>query len=275
MSTSKKEVLSMFVRINCFATWTLLLFVVCGLTIVTDAASAQAWGTLRGRFVYDGKPPVRQKCTITKDTEVCTAHHPLVEDLIVDGKGGVANIGVWLLTEDVAVHPSYAETAKATVTLDNKHCRFEPHFAAIRVGQTLRLMNSDPVTHNVNGGSFRKNAPFNDNLPPKATVDKVFTAEERLGVPLSCGSHGWMKSYVLVKATPYVAISKADGTFEIANLPAGAELEFKTWHAPSGYISEPSVGGKAKEWSRGQFTITIAEGDNDMGDILLSPAELE
>ena len=255
--------------------WTLLLLVVFGLTIVVETASAQAWGTLRGRFVYDGKPPVQQKCAVTKDTEVCRAHHPLVEDLIVDTKGGVANVAVWLLTEGVSVHASYAETAKATVTLNNKNCRFEPHLAVVRTGQTLRLVNADPVTHNVNGGSFKKNPAFNDNLPPGASIEKVLNEEERLGVPLSCGSHGWMKSHVLVKATPYVAVSKPDGTFEIANLPAGAELEFKTWHAPSGYISEPTVSGKATEWSRGQFTITVAEGDNDMGDILVSPADLK
>jgi hypothetical protein len=84
-----------------------------------------------------------------------------------------------------------------------------------------------------------------------------------------------MKSYVLVKETPYVAISKRDGTFEIPNLPAGSTLEFKTWHAPSGYIMEPTVKGKPTKWKRGQFKIKIEEGDNDLGDILLSPKELK
>ena len=250
--------------------------VVAVLLVVPLDALGESWGTLRGRFVYDGDPPTAQQANINKDTDICGKNPPLVEDLLVDGSGGVANIGIWLLTKDVAEHPEYAQTADSVVALDNKDCRFEPYLGVVRVGQTLRLHNSDPVSHNVNGGSFRKNTPFNDNLPPEASVDKILKGEERLGVPLSCGSHGWMKSYVLVKKTPYVAVSKADGTFEIRNLPAGKKLEFRTWHAPSGYITEPKLNGKAVKWKRGQFEVMVDEGDNnDLGKIVVSPKDLK
>jgi plastocyanin len=235
----------------------------------------ESWGTLRGKFVYDGDPPEAPKANVNKDMDICGKSPLVVEDLLVDSSGGVANVGVWLVSKDVAEHPEYAETADSVVTLDNKNCRFEPHLGVVRVGQTLRLHNSDPVSHNVNGGSFRKNTPFNDNLPPESSVEKKFKGEERLGVPLSCGSHGWMKSYLLVKKTPYVAVSQSDGTFEIRNLPAGKKLEFKTWHAPSGYITEPSMGGEKTKWKRGQFEIMIEEGDNDLGEIKVSPKDLQ
>ena len=235
----------------------------------------QTWGTLRGRFVYDGEPPAAQKANVNKDADVCGKTPLVAEDLLVDPSGGVANVGIWLVSKDVEEHPELGATPDAVVMLDNKNCRFEPYLGVVRVGQTLRLHNSDPVSHNVNGGSFRKNTPFNDNLPPEASVDKVFQGEERLGVPLSCGSHGWMKSYLLVKKTPYIAVSGEDGTFEIRNLPAGEKLEFKTWHAPSGYITEPKLAGKATKWKRGQFEVMVKEGDNDLGDIVVSPKDLK
>lgn len=253
------------------------LVVALVVTAVSPASlfAAESWGTLKGRFVFDGDPPKPSKVNVNKDTDVCGKNPPMVEDLVVDPSGGVANVGIWLVTKNATEHPEFAESADSVVVLDNKDCRFEPYLGVVRVGQTLRLHNSDPVSHNVNGGSFRKNTPFNDNLPPEASVDKVLKNEERLGVPLSCGSHGWMKSYVLVKKTPYIAVSDADGTFEIRNLPAGEKLEFKTWHAPSGYITEPKVEGKATKWKRGQFEVTIQEGENDLGDILVSPKDLK
>ena len=235
----------------------------------------QTWGTLRGRFVYDGEPAAAQKANVNKDADVCGKSPLIVEELLVDPSGGVANIGIWLVSKKVPEHPDYAGGPESVVVLDNKNCRFEPYLGVVRVGQTLRMRNSDPVTHNVNGGSFRKNTPFNDNLPPEASVDKVFQGEERLGVPLSCGSHGWMKSYLLVKKTPYIAVSGEDGTFEIRNLPAGEKLEFKTWHAPSGYITEPKLEGEATKWKRGQFEVMIKEGDNDLGDVVVSPKDLK
>lgn len=274
-SLSPKRICPTFGLILCRNRMVAAVALVCTLSIVVPQVSCgESWGTLRGRFVYDGDPPVAQKANVNKDIDVCGKSSLVVEDLLVDPSGGVANIGVWLVSKKVSEHPDYAGVPESVVVLDNKNCRFEPYLGVVRVGQTLRMRNSDPVTHNVNGGSFRKNTPFNDNLPPESSVDKVFQGEERLGVPLSCGSHGWMKSYLLVKETPYIAVSQKDGTFEISNLPAGETLEFKTWHAPSGYITEPSVDGKPAKWKRGQFKVMIVEGDNDLGDIKVSPKDL-
>ena len=265
--------ISRSIRNAIFAAWG--FGVVIALLSFASPGHCQTWGTLRGRFVYDGDPPTPQPANVNKDTDVCGNASLVAEDLLVDPSGGVANVGIWLVSKDVTEHPEFADAADAVVMLDNKNCRFEPYLGVVRTGQTLRLHNSDAVTHNVNGGSFRKNTPFNDNLPPEASIDKVFQGEERLGVPLSCGSHGWMKSYLLVKKTPYIAVSGEDGTFEIRNLPAGEKLEFKTWHAPSGYITEPKVEGEKAKWKRGQFEVMVKEGDNDLGDIVVSPKDLK
>ena len=52
-----------------------------------------------------------------------------------------------------------------------------------------------------------------------------------------------MSGWVIARDNPYVAVSKADGTFEIKDLPAG-ELEFLAWHERPGY-STLTTGSKA------------------------------
>ena len=39
-----------------------------------------------------------------------------------------------------------------------------------------------------------------------------------------------MAAYLFPYENGYVAVTEADGSFEIANLPAGEELEFQVWH---------------------------------------------
>jgi hypothetical protein len=72
-----------------------------------------------------------------------------------------------------------------------------------------------------------------------------------------------MKSYMFARDDAYVAVSAADGTFEIANLPAGEEIEMRVWHeaAPSGLEAK-------SDWGKGRFSVTIeADGSEDLGTI--------
>ncbi len=240
--------------------------------LATQAALAADWGTLKGRFVYDGRPPVPVKCNVTKDIEVCTKNHPVEETITVGPNGGLANVCVWVRTKDVAVHPQYDAPPKPVI-FDNKDCRFAPHIAAVRVGQTLTLANNDPVAHNTLA-TCRVNESFNHNLPPGATLDVKFTNAERLPVTVQCGSHPWMKAYLLIQDNPYMAVSATDGSFEIVNLPAGVELEFQVWH-DTGYITSVTENGQKTEWKLGRFTAKLKPGDNDLGVLKVSPEELE
>ena len=43
-----------------------------------------------------------------------------------------------------------------------------------------------------------------------------------------------MKAYMLPRENGYFAVSADDGSFEIANLPAGEELEIQVWHESAG-----------------------------------------
>ena len=123
--------------------------------------AAESRGTLRGRFVYDGEPPERKKVLVTKDKEVCGALGLQNEQLVVSEDGGIADVILWARTKNL---PELEGAAKGvTVELDNKGCRFEPHVATMRPGDTLKVKNSDPTAHNTQI-SFSANSPFNEGI---------------------------------------------------------------------------------------------------------------
>jgi len=252
--------------------WLNTLGLAAALILALGSVDAHAeWGTLKGKFVYDGTPPSAGKIDVTKDVEVC-GKHPLVdESLIVDPNGGIANCIVWLMpkkdedgkTVKIPVNPSYEGSAEKTVVYDNKGCRFEPHILAVWTSQKLEIHNSDPLSHNSNMAPLGGDA-INPLLPANGAVEYKFAKAPVVPTPVTCNIHHWMKGYIVAKDNPYVAVSKPDGTFEIKDLPVG-EWEFRAWQEKSGYLASPDWGKK------GLRKITISTGDNDLGTIKLSP----
>jgi hypothetical protein len=241
------------------------------MVVMPAAARAAEWGTLTGKFVYDGKAPTPAKIEPTKDPEVC-GKHPLVDEgLLVDPSGGLANVVVMCKTKNVPVNPEYDKTAADDVVLDNKNCRFEPHVGVIRTSQSLLLKNSDPTGHNSNVTPLT-NAGLNPVLAAGGEpVKHAFQTEEGLPVKVGCNIHPWMGAWLVVRKDPYAAVSDPSGKFTIKDLPAGTELEFALWQEKSGYLKNVSYkGGKAD--GKGRFKIKLKPGENDLGDIKVSPS---
>jgi len=47
---------------------------------------------------------------------------------------------------------------------------------------------------------------------------------------ISCQFHTWMNGWILFFDNPYHAVTKADGSFEIKNVPIGTDLTVVAWH---------------------------------------------
>jgi plastocyanin len=242
-------------------------------TLLASQAWAEEgeWGTLRGKFVFDGKAPEQKPVNVAKEP-FCTKCNVRTEDAVVDQQtNAVANVVVFLKAkkgEKITIHPDYEtpEAKNAEVVIDNKDCRFSPHVVFARVGQPVVVKNSDPVGHNSNITPLNdKNKAFNQILPAGASAKYSFKAAESLAVSVACNIHPWMKALVIVRDDPYAAVSQPDGTFEIKNLPVGT-FDFQVRH-DSGYVTKPTVNGKAVEWKRGIAELPIKPGDNDLGEI--------
>ena len=73
-----------------------------------------------------------------------------------------------------------------------------------------------------------------------------------------------MQAYLLPRKNGYFAVTATDGSFEIANLPAGEALEFQVWHesatGPAGGLVVDSPEAKEYKWSKkGRFKVQLVE----------------
>jgi hypothetical protein len=253
---------------NCFGLTVLLT------VLIASSAAAEDWFDLKAKFVYDGAAAKPAPVDITKDQAVCGKHNLVDESLVIAKDGAVANVVAYLYvgrgSAKPPVHESYAKTANAEVQLNNVNCRYEPHVALLRTTQTLVIGNKDPVGHNTKIDPFF-NTPVNPIIPASGQLKQKFPIAERLPVPVSCSIHPWMKAWLLVQETPYMAVSDKEGNLEIKNVPAG-EWTFQFYHEKAGFVREVILDGKPTEWSKGRLEINI-EGDTDLGEVRL-PASL-
>lgn len=241
------------------------------IALCASATSAAEWGSIKGRFVYDGAAPAPTKLTIDKDQATCGGHDLVDQSLEVGPTGGVANVVVWLRDKKIKVNPEYAKTAADKVTLDNKNCHFIPHVIGLRVGQTLTIENSDPIAHNTKIDG--QNTQVNPLIPAGTSVDQSIDGPENVPAPVSCSIHGWMRAWMVVRPNPYFAISDKNGNFEIKDLPAG-EWEFQVWQERCGYVTDVTIGGVETKWPKGRVKWTIeADKTTDLGEIKLGAAQ--
>jgi plastocyanin len=225
------------------------------------ASTGTGWATLKGRFVFEGTAPTMAPYNVTKDMATCApgGKAPLQETLLVDsGSGGIKNVAIYL-REASRVHDS-AKAGSDGVLFDQKVCVFLTHVCAMNVGQTLEIKNSDDVGHNTNIAG-KKNS-FNQTIPAGATIAYKVQKEEATPAPVNCSIHPWMVSYLLPRENKYFSVSVEDGSFEIANLPAGEKLDIQVWHesatGPGGALVVTGAEAKALGWNnKGRLSITL------------------
>lgn len=259
-------------------TGTRLAFASFAIAMMSVSVEAADWGTLKGRFVFDGPPPERPKLTLNKDVEFCGKYEPRTEKLVVHREDrGIANIVIWLDTkpgEKVVEHPSFEESASAKIKLANKGCRFDPHVCVLRTGQSLMIENPDEVDHNTAAGLDR-NQPFNELVPNGRSAERPkFSQSEKLPSQVQCSIHPWMIGWLVVKDHPYVAVTDEHGRFELKNLPVG-EHTFVAWHELPGFMQEVTRDGKAETWKRGKVTVRVVAGETEFGETRVSADSLK
>ena len=226
------------------------------------AATGTGWATLKGRFVFAGTPGAAKALVADKDTEVCGKTSKLLDrSLLVDASSkGLANVVVF------ARKSSRVKNAEAgeTLVFDQKNCEFLAPVFAARVGQPIDVKNSDPVGHNTNiAGS-----DFNQLIPAGGSLSYKPKAETGMPTMVTCNVHPWMKAYMVFRKDGYVAVSSADGSFAIPDLPAGEVLEFQVWHerssGPNGALGleKPDL-----KWTpKGRFQLKLEENEvKDLG----------
>jgi len=205
----------------------LLLFAALAVAFCTTVASA---ATVSGTVKYDGPVPKFKEIKMDADP-VCVTHHtgPAYPQTLLLGDGNtMGNVFVYVKNAAKSATPVPTEA----VVIDQKGCEYTPHVVGVRAGQPVKFLNPDGTLHNVHALS-KVNPEFNLAMPKFRTeTTKVFDKTE-FAIPLKCDVHPWMGAWLTVMDHPFYSTTKKDGTFTIANLPAG-NYEIEAWHEKLG-----------------------------------------
>ena len=182
-----------------------------------DAATA---GSVMGTVKLDGTPPKMKLINMSAEA-ACAKDHasaPAMTQDVVPGDDGTLQNAVVYLMGDFSKYKFDEPTMP--VTIDQKGCMYSPHVLALRTGQTLDVVNSDPVTHNIHPVP-KDNREWNQSQPPGATPIMQSFAREEVAIPVKCNVHPWMKAYIAVLNNPYFQVTGKDGSFDLRDVPPG------------------------------------------------------
>lgn len=200
---------------------------------VGSEAAVAGYGTVSGRVVLEGSPPALSPLLPggeLRDPNACVRNQIPDYRIVVGPNNGLANVFVFLPRKPAGTKAEAAAPPAEAVLFDQKFCTFKPHTLVCRAGQTIKVLNSDPVTHNTNTKP-KSNTSFNSAVKAgeQEGLPFVYKKGEREPVRVVCDFHAWMLAWHLPLDHPYGAVTGEDGTFTIADVPAGKH-KFAVWH---------------------------------------------
>lgn len=221
-----------------------VLFAIFTLLTICSVDAATISGTIK----FDGEAPKFKEIKMDADPVCVTLHSgPVYPQTLVLGEGNTMG-NVFVHIKKGLNQGNYPVPAEEIV-IDQKGCEYHPHVAGVMAGQSIKVLNPDGTLHNVH--VLSKTNPEANIAMPKFRKDITMKFDKpEFMFAMKCDVHPWMGAWLSVMPHPFFAVTKDDGKFTIADLPAGT-YEVEAWHEKLGTKSA---------------TITVAEGDNATAD---------
>lgn len=215
--------------------------------VLGAVATSPQNGTVTGAVKFAGPAPANPKVDMSEEA-ACKGKYA-ADPVVMVSNGNLANVLVYV-KGGLPAGGKYP-TPSAPVTIDQEGCLYHPRTLAVMAGQTVAIHNSDAVLHNIKVVP-KKNRGFNISQPTKGmTTNKTFTTEE-LAIPVQCNVHSWMHANLNVFSHPFFAVTGADGSFSIKDLPPG-KYEIEAWHEKLGTrtmtVTVPATGSATANFS--------------------------
>jgi plastocyanin len=216
------------------------------LTAIAAVAGTATAGDVTGKITLKGTPAPEKEIPMDP---ACGALHagkkPTTRFYVADASGGLADCVVYL-------EGAKGAAGTAPVVIDQKGCEYLPYINTASVNQTIRVLNSDPVMHNIHptptvDGNKESNKA---QLPKGAPLDHSFPKAEKF-LRFKCDVHPWMFAYVSVFEHGFHAVSGKDGTFKITGVPDG-KYKLVVEHRKGGKVEKDI---EVKGGAKADFTI--------------------
>jgi len=176
-------------------------------------------------------------------------------------------------------------------TIEARDCRFLPFVTVVKNRAEVRVVNMDPVFHDIQAYETSELGPrvlFNTPLPmnPMHVRDAGSESHEHLaGQPMievvkltknrrffvmQCGFHAYMESWGFAVDNPYYMVTDSNGQFSLSDVPAG-EYTLVAWHPGVGTMLERKISVSAKQNLQADFTFASPKGRRSVHEIAENP----
>ena len=176
-------------------------------------------------------------------------------------------------------------------TIEARDCRFLPFVTVVKNRAEVRVVNMDPVFHDIQAYETSELGPrvlFNTPLPmnPMHVRDAGSESHEHLaGQPMievvkltknrrffvmQCGFHAYMESWGFAVDNPYYMVTDSNGQFSLTDVPAG-EYTVMAWHPGVGTMLEKKISVSAKQTLQADFTFESPKGRRSVHEIAENP----
>ena len=203
-------------------------------------------GTITGVITYNGAAPEPKKIDTAADPACAAKAANLMTEEWAVKDGKVANTFLYIkegtLADGTKISAWGFDSPTTPVAIDQNGCSYKPHVSGVMVKQPISITNSDPTTHNVHF-TPKNNPDWNQSQPngAGALTHKLNAPEVSPSlVAVKCNQHPWMKSYMGVLKHPFFAVSAADGTYTIKDVPPG-KYTLVAWHEGGAAGTEKTI----------------------------------
>jgi hypothetical protein len=176
-------------------------------------------------------------------------------------------------------------------TIEARDCRFLPFVNVVKDRAEVKVVNMDPVFHDIQAYETSHLGPrvlFNTPLPMNPHHKRNVGAdshEHLAGQPMSevihmtkgrrifvmqCGFHAYMESWGMAVDNPYYMLTAVDGSFSLTDVPPG-DYTLVAWHPGVGTMLEKKVTVQAKGTVSADFLFESPKGRRSAHEIEENP----
>lgn len=189
-------------------------------------------GTVTGSVRFTGKKPLPKRVDMDGDPQCVKLHDGAVYDDVIaaNDEGKLANVFIYIKQglegkkfeppANTELPPVMDQKAMNQKAMDQRGCWFGPRVLGVQVGETFKVTNSDPLTHNIHPLA-QINREWNQSQAPGTEPLARRFSQPEVMIRVKCNIHSWMHAWIGVVPHPYFAVTGADGSFQLRNVPPG------------------------------------------------------